>query len=72
MKSPLKIYQEWKQDKSFGDVIKNTGYMVTSNTATTGLTFIQGILAAIILGPLEYGVLGIGYNSAMEVFAPNG
>ncbi len=36
MKSPLKIYHEWKQDKSLGEVIKNTGYMVTSNTASTG------------------------------------
>ena len=59
MKSPLKIYQEWKQDKSLGDVVKNTGYMITSNTATTGLTFIQGILAAVILGPIEYGLLGM-------------
>lgn len=67
MKSPKKIYQEWKQDKSFGDVIKNTGYMVTSNTATTGLTFVQGILAAIILGPLEYGVLGMVVSFASNV-----
>jgi O-antigen/teichoic acid export membrane protein len=67
MKSPLKIYQEWKQDKSFGEVIKNTGYMVTSNTATTGLTFVQGILAAIILGPLEYGVLGMVVSFASNV-----
>lgn len=67
MKSPIKIYQEWKQDKSLGDVIKNTGYMITSNTATTGLTFVQGMLAAIILGPLEYGVLGIVVSFASNV-----
>ena len=67
MKSPLKIYQEWKQDKSLGDVVKNTGYMITSNTATTGLTFVQGMLAAIILGPLEYGVLGIVVSFSSNV-----
>lgn len=67
MKSPLKIFHEWKQDKSLGDVIKNTGYMVTSNSATTGLTFIQGMLAAIILGPLEYGVLGMVVSFASNV-----
>ena len=67
MKSPLKIYQEWKQDKSLGEVIKNTGYMVTSNTASTGLTFIQGMLAAIILGPVEYGLLGMVVSFASNV-----
>ncbi len=67
MKSPLKIYQEWKQDKSLGEVIKNTGYMVTSNTASTGLTFVQGMLAAIILGPVEYGLLGMVVSFASNV-----
>ena len=67
MKSLIKIYQEWNQDKSLGEVIKNTGYMVTSNTATTGLTFVQGMLAAIILGPLEYGVLGMIVTFASNV-----
>jgi O-antigen/teichoic acid export membrane protein len=67
MKSPLKIYHEWKQDKSLGEVIKNTGYMVTSNTASTGLTFIQGMLAAIILGPVEYGLLGMVVSFASNV-----
>lgn len=67
MKSPLKIYHEWKQDKSLGEVIKNTGYMVTSNTASTGLTFVQGMLAAIILGPVEYGLLGMVVSFASNV-----
>ncbi len=67
MKSPLKIYHEWKQDKSLGEVIKNTGYMVTSNTASTGLTFVQGMLAAIILGPVEYGLLGMIVSFASNV-----
>lgn len=67
MKSPIKIYHEWKQDKSLGEVIKNTGYMVTSNTASTGLTFVQGMLAAIILGPVEYGLLGMVVSFASNV-----
>ncbi len=67
MKSPLKIYHEWMQDKSLGDVIKNTGYMVTSNAASTGLTFVQGMLAAIILGPIEYGLLGMIVSFASNV-----
>jgi len=67
MKSPLKIFNEWKQDKSLGDVLKNVGYLVTGNTASTGLTFIQGILAAIILGPLEYGLLGMVVSFASNV-----
>lgn len=67
MKSPLKIYHEWKQDKSLGEVLKNTGYMVTSNTASTGLTFVQGMLAAIILGPVEYGLLGMVVSFASNV-----
>ncbi len=67
MKSPLKIYREWKQDKSLGEVLKNTGYMVTSNAASTGLTFVQGMLAAIILGPVEYGLLGMVVSFASNV-----
>lgn len=67
MKSPAKIYQELVQDKSLGDVFKNVGYMVTSNTASTGLTFIQGMLAAIILGPVEYGLLGMVVSFASNV-----
>lgn len=67
MKSLVKIYHEWIHDKSLEEIIKNTGYMVTSNTASTILTFVQGMLAAIILGPVEYGLLGMVVSFASNV-----
>lgn len=67
MKFPKKIYQDLFKDKSLGSVLRNTGYMVTSNAGSTVLTFIQGMLAAIILGPVAYGLLGMVVSVASNV-----
>lgn len=61
------IVRDWAQDKLLGSVIRNTGYLVSSNTIGMVLTSIQGILAAILLGPVEYGKLGMMIMFASSV-----
>ena len=56
-----------KQDKMLNRVLQNSSYLFSSNTISSGLTTIQGILAAIILGPKEYGILGLIITFASNV-----
>jgi len=56
-----------KQDKMLNRVLQNSSYLFSSNTLSSGLTTIQGILAAIILGPKEYGILGLIITFASNV-----
>ncbi|HWQ45855.1 MAG TPA: lipopolysaccharide biosynthesis protein [Longilinea sp.] len=53
------LWQGWKTDEVFGKVIRNTGYLFSSNTITMVISSAQGVIAALILGPSAYGVLGI-------------
>ncbi len=49
----------WKQDRLLQKVIRNTGYLFSGNTASMVLTTIMGFMVAILLGPSQYGALGI-------------
>ncbi len=49
----------WKEDYVLGGVIKNTGYLFSSNTIAMGLSSVQTLLATLLLGPASYGVLGL-------------
>lgn len=40
-------------------VIRNSGYLFTGSTLSAGMSMLQGILAARLLGVAEFGVLGI-------------
>ncbi len=51
--------REWTQDRLLRRVVRNTGYLFSSNTISMVLTSFQGILAALLLGPADYGMLGI-------------
>jgi O-antigen/teichoic acid export membrane protein len=62
-----KFLEDWRQDKLLGSIIRNTGYMFSSNTLSMLLATIQGILAAIVLGPKEYGSLGLIVTLASNV-----
>ena len=62
-----KFFEDWKQDKLLGSIIRNTGYMFSSNTLSMVLATIQGILAAIVLGPKDYGILGLIVTLASNV-----
>ncbi|MHB8134142.1 MAG: lipopolysaccharide biosynthesis protein [Anaerolineaceae bacterium] len=47
--------------------MQNSTYLFSSNTVSSGLTTIQGILAAVILGPKDYGILGLIITFASNV-----
>ncbi len=67
MKHFSKIVGAWTQDHLLGRVVRNTSYLFSSSTASMGLTFLQGILAALLLGPENYGKLGIIVTFASTV-----
>ena len=54
-----KLIDAWKTDTLMQKVIRNTGYLFSSNTVAMVLGAGQGILAALLLGPTGYGVLGL-------------
>jgi O-antigen/teichoic acid export membrane protein len=56
-----------KRDKLLVNVLRNSTYLFSSSTLSSGLTTIQGILAAIILGPRDYGILGLIITYASNV-----
>jgi hypothetical protein len=49
--------RSWGQDRLLWGIIKNSGYLFSSNSAAVVLTAVQGILAARLLGVEGYGVL---------------
>ncbi|NTV36724.1 MAG: oligosaccharide flippase family protein, partial [Anaerolineaceae bacterium] len=57
MKRIRSIWNGWQQDRTLRSVVRNTGYLFTSNTITMVLSPIQGFLAAFLLGPAGYGTL---------------
>lgn len=54
-----KWIETWKADALMQKVIRNTGYLFSSNTIAMLLGSAQGILAVVFLGPSEYGTLGM-------------
>jgi O-antigen/teichoic acid export membrane protein len=49
--------RSWGQDRLLWGIIKNSGYLFSSNSAAVILAAVQGILAARLLGVEGYGVL---------------
>lgn len=62
-----KILDGLRQDQLIKRVLTNSSYLFSSNTLSSGLTTIQGVLAAIILGPKDYGLLGLIITFASNV-----
>jgi O-antigen/teichoic acid export membrane protein len=54
-----RLIDAWKSDTLMQKVIRNTGYLFSSNTIAMVLGAGQGILAAFLLGPSGYGTLGL-------------
>ena len=49
----------WREDLLLRSVVRNTSYLFSSNTVSMGLTFLQGLMAAALLGARSYGALGM-------------
>ncbi|MCD4671111.1 MAG: oligosaccharide flippase family protein [Anaerolineaceae bacterium] len=55
----LKKWQKiWQEDRLLQGVVRNTGYLFSSNTITMVLSMVQSVLAARLLGVAALGVLG--------------
>lgn len=55
----MSLSVKWLQDKVLLRVIRNTGYLFSSQGISMVLSTLQGILAAVLLGPSSYGALGV-------------
>ena len=59
----MKIFSEfvsvWRQDRLLQRVVKNSSYLFSSNTISMGLSVVQSIFAARLLGVSGFGLLGI-------------
>ncbi len=51
--------QKWQQDKQLSMVIRNSGYLFSSNSISMVLSSLVGLAAALLLGPTDYGALGM-------------
>ena len=56
--------QQWSGDSLIQKVVKNSGYLLSSNIGSMGLSIIQSVFAARLLG-----VVGIGVIGTVTVFA---
>lgn len=54
-----RLVRTWREDRVLQGVIRNSGYLLSSNTISMVLTSAQGILAALLLKPADYGALGM-------------
>jgi O-antigen/teichoic acid export membrane protein len=53
----LHTLRSWWQDKLLRGIVKNSGYLFSSNSAAMVLSIFQGILAARLLGIERFGIL---------------
>ena len=54
------LFPNWntfKNDKLLQKIVKNTGYLLSSNVASMGLSMLQSILAGRLLGVAGFGVI---------------
>src|SRR5215212_788078 len=49
----------WRADPLFQRVVRNSGYLFSSNTVSAALNVVQGILITRLLGGAGYGLLAI-------------
>ncbi len=67
MPSLFERLSRWRQDPRFVRVLRNSGYLFSSNTVSAALGFVQGILAVRLLGVDGYGLVA----GTILVFASN-
>src|SRR3990172_3976338 len=61
-------FQKFKNDPLLSKVIRSSGVLFSSNTISLGLSVIQSVFAARLLGPAGFGLVGIvmGYASTVN------
>ena len=53
----MRTLRSWTQDRLLLGIIKNSAYLFSSNTAAMGLSMLQGIFAARLLGLENFGII---------------
>jgi O-antigen/teichoic acid export membrane protein len=67
----LRTLRSWWQDRLLWGIVKNSGYLLSSNTAAMVLSMLQGIFAARLLGVEGFGIIAgvvIPFASAVHRF----
>ncbi|MEW6400349.1 MAG: oligosaccharide flippase family protein [Chloroflexota bacterium] len=54
-----RIISVWREDQLIGRVIRSSNVLFSSNTISLGLSVVQSVLAARLLGPSGFGLLAI-------------
>jgi O-antigen/teichoic acid export membrane protein len=62
-----KAWQTWRQDRLLQLVTRNSGYLFSSNGISSVITAMQGFLAALLLGPSDFAVLGMVITYASSI-----
>jgi len=62
-----KVIKGWSQDRILGSILRNSGALFSSNTATFVFSNIQGLITPLILGVEGYGFIGIVTTFANNV-----
>lgn len=55
----MSLISRWRRDDLLARVVRDSTHLFGSSSASLVLTFVQGVLAARILGPAGFGLLGI-------------
>ncbi len=55
----IRVKRFFAEDRTLSRVLKNTGYLFSSNTISLALSFVQSIFAARLLGLAAFGLVGI-------------
>ncbi len=60
----MTLIRRWREDELLVRVARNSAHLFSSNSLSLVLSFVQGVLAARILGPAGFGLLGIAMSYA--------
>jgi len=63
----MSLLSKFKDDPLLGKVIRSSGALFSSNTISLGLSMVQSILAARLLGPADFGLVAIITSYATTV-----
>ena len=63
----MSLFSKFKNDPLLGKVIRSSGALFSSNTISLGLSVVQSILAARLLGPAGFGLVAIVMSYASTV-----
>ncbi len=63
----MNLVARLRQDELFGRVVGNSAHLFSSNSLSIGLSVVQSIVAARLLGPASFGLVGIVMSFASTV-----